>query len=394
MSLAQPNGTIGRTGLRSRKALVLFLVLVLSGIALVFTAGEAYAQQRSTPKVHATITGPDRTPASEWGMTESTTGPLPADSSPSQVDERDAGASASANPDLVMSDAPKPTLALVEELYPAYWIDPLPKPARPENFGIMFGPDPAYNPALALLDPGLVPGPRYPVPPFVDPLPASGPAGFGPALPYPGLMPEPVWSPVVVEAYKPSSSRTEEKLPVLSPTGTPEGVRPAPRQGNGVAEAVPVGPLPPFADRKVPPPGLALQEPPPPVTGLSREASLLLSSVEVAANSAVETFHGAAADFSEALVPGDEASSGLPSGGVTESPEDTPLPPSPAPLGGGYFSPSAGGQVGPGGVVPLLICVLATGLILLRPLVGRLSWASWEFPKPSLVLLLPLERPG
>ena len=183
---------------------------------------------------------------------------------------------------------------------------------------------------------------------------------------------------------------------MLSPTGTSEGVRSASRQGNGAAEAVPVGPLPPYADRKAPPPGLALHESPmpPPLTGASREASLLLSSVEVAANSAVETFHGAAADFSEALVPGDEASSGLPSGGVTESPEDTPLPPSPAPLGGGYFSPSAGGQVGPGGVVPLLICVLATGLILLRPLVGRLSWASWEFPKPSLVLLLPLERPG
>ena len=188
---------------------------------------------------------------------------------------------------------------------------------------------------------------------------------------------------------------------MLSPTGTPEGVRPAPRQGNGVVGAVPVGPLSSVADRKALPPGLPLQEPPmsaPPVTDPSREASLLLSSVEAAANSAVEILHGTDADFSEVLVPGGEASSELPSGGAKEPVEDTPPPPSPTPsptpLGGSYFSPSIGGQVGPGGVVPLLICVLAAGLVLLRPLVGRLSWASCELPKPSSVLLLPLERPG
>jgi hypothetical protein len=135
--------------------------------------------------------------------------------------------------------------------------------------------------------------------------------------------------------------------------------------------------------------------PAPPVTGPSREAPFLLSSLEAAANSAVETLHGAAADVSEALTPGGEAPAEPPSGGLlTESSEDAPPPPSPAPLGGSYFSPSVGGQVGPGGVVPLLICVLAAGLVLLRPLVGRLSWASCKLPKPSSVLLLPLERPG
>ena len=134
--------------------------------------------------------------------------------------------------------------------------------------------------------------------------------------------------------------------------------------------------------------------PAPPATGPSREASLLLSSVEAAANNAVETLHGAAVDVSEALVPGGEAPAEPPSGGVTEPSKDVPPPPTPTPLGGSYFSPSVGGQVGPGGVVPLLICVLAAGLVLLRPLVGRLSWATCELPKPSSVLLLPLERPG
>jgi hypothetical protein len=134
---------------------------------------------------------------------------------------------------------------------------------------------------------------------------------------------------------------------------------------------------------------------PAPVTGPPREAALLLSSVEAATDSAVEALHGAAVDGSEALSPSGEAPTELPSGGATESSsEDAPPLPSPAPLGGSYFSPSVGGQVGPGGVVPLLICVLAVGLVLLRPLVGRLSWSSCEPPKPTSVPLLPLERPG
>ncbi len=407
LSLVQPNGIVGRTGLRSRKALALFVVLVLSGGALVFADGEARAQQqRPAPEVHATVTGPERTPVADAGIaepasaepaTELATGTLPAEPS-SQVDERDAGSLSSTEPvpDPVTPDEPEPALALLEELYPAYWTDLLPEAAMPESFGITPGSDPAYDPAVALLDPGPVPVPWYPVP-FVDPPPAPGPAGFGPALPYPEFTPEPVRGLIVPEENKPTSSRIEEKPLALSPTGTPEGVRPAPRQGNGVAKAMPVGPLPPVADRKAPPPGLALQEPPmpaPPVMGPSREASLLLSSLEAAASSAVETLHGTAVDVSEALVPGGEAPAEPASGGGAKEPsEDTP-PPSPAPLGGSYFSPSVGGQVGPGGVVPLLICVLAAGLILLRPLVGRLSWASCELPKPSSVLLGPRERPG
>ena len=389
MSFVQPNGIVGRTSLRSRKALALFVVLVLSGGALVFAADEARAQQQRP--------APERTPVSEWGLAEPATGTLPADLSLSQLGERDAGSSSSAEPDLAVSGMPDPTLELLEELYPASWIDLVSEAAMSENFGITVGPDPMYDPALTLLDPGLVPGPWYPVP-FVDPPLAPGTAGFGPALPYPGLTPEPAWGPIVSAAYKPLPPRIEEKPLALSPKGTPEGVRPAPLQGNGVANPVPVGPLPPVADRKAPPPGLALQEKPPmpapPVTGPSREAPFLLSSLEAAANSAVETLHGAAADVSEALTPGGEAPAEPPSGGLTESSEDAPPPPSPAPLGGSYFSPSVGGQVGPGGVVPLLICVLAAGLVLLRPLVGRLSWASCELPKPSSVLLLPLERPG
>ena len=392
MSLAQPNGIVGWTSLRSRTALALFVVLVLSGGGLVFTADEARAQQRPAPEARATVTGPERTPVSEWGLAESATGTPPADSSPSRVDEREVGSSSVAEPDSATSGTPEPALTLLEELYPAFWTGLLPEVAMSESFGTTFGPDPAYDPAVPLLDPDPAPDPRYPVP-FVDPPPAPGPVGFG--LPYLGA-PEPVWDPVAPEAYKPLSSRAAENPPVLSPTGMPEGVWPAPRQGSGVAKSVPVEPLPPVADQKAPSPGLALQEPSKPaVADPSREASLLLSSLEDSANSAVEMLHGAAVDVSEVLDPDGKASAELPSGGATESSKDAPPPPpSPAPLGGSYFSPSIGGQVSPGGVVPLLICVLVAGLVLLRPLAGRLSWASCELPKPSSVLLMPLERPG
>ena len=396
MSLLQLNGIVGRTGLWSRKALALFVVLVLSGVALVFAAGEAHAQQRPAPKVHATVTGPERMPVSERGRAEPVSvkpasGTLPVGSSPSQVDERDAGSPSGSEPDLVIPGAPEPALALLEELYPASWTNLVPETAMPDDFGITFGPDPVYDLAAALLDPG----PQYRVP-FVDPPPAPGLAGFGPALPYLGA-PESVRGVVASEENKPPSPRVEERPLTLSPTGTSEGVRPAPRQENEVVKAVPVGSLPPVADRKAPPPALALEEPAvpaPPVTDPSREAALLLSGLEAAASGAVETLHGAAVDVSEALTPGGEVPAESPSGGGTKQPlEDAPSQP-PAALGGSYFSPLVGGQVGPGGVVPLLICVLAAGLILLRPFVGRLLWASCELPKPSSVLLLPLERPG
>ena len=62
-------------------------------------------------------------------------------------------------------------------------------------------------------------------------------------------------------------------------------------------------------------------------------------------------------------------------------------------LGSLFSSSSAGGKVGAGGGVPLLSCVLVAVLFLLRR-DSMLSWTSWELPKPSSALLLPLERPG
>ncbi len=61
------------------------------------------------------------------------------------------------------------------------------------------------------------------------------------------------------------------------------------------------------------------------------------------------------------------------------------------PPAGSSFSLS-GGQVG-AGIVALVLCVLASGLILVRR-EFKLLWAFCELPKPSSVLLLPPERPG
>jgi hypothetical protein len=84
------------------------------------------------------------------------------------------------------------------------------------------------------------------------------------------------------------------------------------------------------------------------------------------------------------------------------SPKGTPqpFPPLTPPADGSSFlSLSGAGQIGSGGGAgaagaPLvLLCVLASGLIVLRR-DGRLSRAFCELPKPSSALLMPLERPG
>ncbi len=86
-----------------------------------------------------------------------------------------------------------------------------------------------------------------------------------------------------------------------------------------------------------------------------------------------------------------------PLNGTESSPrDDTPQPASPfapLPMGGSSFSLSGGGEVGPGGVAPLLLCVLVAGSTLLRR-DRRISRVFCGLSKPSSALLLPLERPG
>ncbi len=81
--------------------------------------------------------------------------------------------------------------------------------------------------------------------------------------------------------------------------------------------------------------------------------------------------------------------------GETEASENAPprsSSPSTAPAGDGYSS-LYGGDIASGGVVLLVLGVLTMGLVLPRHN-GRLSRLFCELPKPTLALLLPLERPG
>jgi len=93
----------------------------------------------------------------------------------------------------------------------------------------------------------------------------------------------------------------------------------------------------------------------------------------------------------------------LPFGEPTQSPFEgialdplDPLFPTMPPLEDSsfFFSLAGGWQVGAGGGLGVvLLGVITTFLILVRR-DGPLSWISGELPKPTSVLLMPLERPG
>jgi hypothetical protein len=93
-------------------------------------------------------------------------------------------------------------------------------------------------------------------------------------------------------------------------------------------------------------------------------------------------------------LPSGEAAAQSSSEGAAPDPLVPLVPPMP-PLGdSSFFSLPGTMQVGSGGGLGLLLLgVLASGLILLRR-DGPLSWISYELPKPTSALLLPLERPG
>lgn len=346
MSLGQQHRTTGRIGLRSRKTLALSVALILSGVAFILAAGEAWAQQRYAPaKSYAAITGQGPAVA-DVGVAGSRV-----EASPT-VEETPPVSSGPASKEPPLADS---TLPPVDQRDPGFaaQLASLPDSA-PMDFG--YWPEPALE-SQAL------------TPLIGSPL-APGPVPFG--------------------KNELLSSRAEREFMI--------GVRPAPLPENGPVNAVPAGSSLPVVGKTTAP---AVPNPQA-VPGPASEASHLLSDLESAASSAVETFQSAAsvaadtaAGVSEALGTG---GSSEPSPAGTEDPSEgtppPPAPPAPVPPGGSSFSLSGGGQVGPGGsVAPLLFCILAAGLILLRP-DGRLWWASCELPKPGSVLLTPLLRPG
>ena len=153
---------------------------------------------------------------------------------------------------------------------------------------------------------------------------------------------------------------------------------------------------------------MADQTSPPPAQQDAQQALPVSSAVEAASSGAVQatltqtltTVTDAAASVLESL--GNWTDYYSASGDTPESPSEgtapEPLAPQlPSPFeGSSVFSSHSGvsGQAGPwGGYVVLLLGVLVSGLVLLLR-DGLLCWATWDQPKPSSALLLPLERPG
>ena len=349
--------TIGQGDPRSRRSLAWIVAFVLTVGVFAFFGGEARAQQ-SPQQPQAAVAGTDRGPLR--GPVEEVAG-MAAEASPAEILLAETPLA-----QVLPAEAfPVSVAPLAEELPdglgrvdPALWQDP-----TPTTF------DRYYAGATAF---GLAPERRIPGDPGATRKPGH--------LPVPQAVPAP-----------PAGERPSVNAPANAPAA---GAHPANLPRNGAAGTVPVGPTPSPAVRGTPGALVAgslpvgHQSPPGPEVAVSSATGNLQSIAANVADTSVST-----------PASGGESSPAASSSGAGESPESTPQherrPSSPlAPLGGSSFSLS-GGQAGPGGgLTPLLVCVLASGLVLLRRDGLLFRWAPYEPPKPSSALLLPLERPG
>jgi hypothetical protein len=339
LSSGQPHKSIiGRLDPRGRKVLAPVLALILAAGAFVFFIGEARAQQSER---HHTVT------AYEVAV-EQTTETAPLETSrieklspePSLVEESPFGKPTPVD----RQELETPTGVETTPLIP----NPLPGSTPPGE------PGPGADLASSAVP---VPEPVESRPPALEPEPLSPEESTSVS----SLVEEaPVPEPAVSEDYLPLGSED----PVESTAEPFESV--VLEASEAFAEAPPL----------------------PPIVKDSSLTNVALASLlpEVEANNIP------AGERTEDTVPPSAGSTG------PENPSDSapqPVAPLAPPLGGSSFSGS-GGQTGLGGggfASLLLVCVLASGLVLLRR-DGLLSWASCEIPKPSSALLSPLERPG
>ena len=360
--------TISRADPHRRRPLASIVALVLAAGFFAFCGGEARAQQ-SPQQMHVAVTDKD----SLLATVEEVAG-LAARSSPAEV---------------LLAETPLARV-LSDETYPvglgSLANEPPDAPARADT---ALQPDPrsiVFNWYGAGTTPvGLVPEWRVLGDPGIR-------QEFGPL---PGL--ETVSTPAATWPVAPGKN---DSLP--QPTGerslanTPAtGAHPAPPLESQMVSTVPAGPAHSSAVRGtlIPlapgPSAVAYLPPSPPSPGAT--VGDLQSDVANAAANVTDTRASTPATGSGAS----SAPSSSETGDASESTPQQQRPSAPlAPLGGSSFSLS-GGQAGPGsGLTPLLVCVLVSGLVLLRRDGLLFQWAPYEPPKPSSALLLPLERPG
>jgi hypothetical protein len=371
----------------SRKPLALVVALVLSFVALVLAAGEAKAAQQPPTVVQQPSTEVQQFPAktsTEYSAATDKKVAEPVPEVPSVV----------SNP--LETLFPAPPLLKGSTL-----LQSLPNPT-PEPPALQPPPPPAPADSLQKLQKpvskltGESTRPEDPEPPSAKPDSArqQNPA---PPVPLGREVPDPVPDPL-------SSQPT--LLPVSEPSPEPELKKPIALQA--ASETLP------------------LQAEEPSVTKALEQAGMLASLPEnVPANYSVSpiapTSYRADQSIaaSRAIIPvplegGLHSTTNLghikpsvstsfagspePSSNDTQKPlEDTPQPPEPPlapPVGDAPLFSLGGAQTAPGGALALLlICIFASGMVLLRPN-SKLHLASCTIPKPSSALLMPLERPG
>ena len=375
-------------------------VVLAAGEARAEQLPEAQQQQKLVVDGEVAKTGVDRTVDRKPPVERPTSKLSPTDSAPPKdsVPPKDSAPPPTGSAPSPAKSAPPPTPQLSPTPDTASQPEPVPEPPFQYDPGTPpADSDPKFNLPTpgefgaeidATSEPRRGLAPKYPFVP-TDPTPAPEPVYSEPV----SAIPKPVSErPVEVKATldipeekRPFPSRVEEKLPVF-PQG---GVGQAPQPEKRPVTASPVGFPRSTADRK-----LEVRAPMVPYSP-QKAVSGSLSNIQTAVSSAVRTLQSTAAKVLEPLA---EDSSGASSPAEDEDPlENPPQPSSPLvpPVGYGFFSLSTGGgQAGPGaGITLLLLCVLASGLVLLRR-DGRLWRAFCEVPKPSSALLTPLERPG
>lgn len=348
--------TISQGDPRSRRPLACIVALVLAVGVFAFFGGEVRAQESPKQPYVAVADG---------------------DSLRETVEEVAGMAAKASPPEILLAETPLVEM-LPSEALPAVSVDPLAQ-ELPDD--------------LVRIDPALQ---QDPTPTTFDRYGAGTPSlGLASERGIPG---------------DPGTMRGSKPLPVPEAVHAPPagerppvsistmGAHPATFPRNGVVDAVPVGLTPSTAVRGMPvplaPDSLAVgdRSSPSPEVAVSSATGNLQSGVANAATNVVDTRGSTQA-------PRAGSSPATSSSGEGDVPESASRherrPSSPlAPLGGSSFSLSSG-QAGPGsGLTPLLVCVLASGLFLLRRDGLLFGWAPYEPPKPGSALLLPLERPG
>ena len=260
-----------------------------------------------------------------------------------------------------------------------YPLDPAPLPGPASE------PEPTPRPEPAPIPPGQY-NPEVPV----DPEPQlSGDAGEQ------TLSPAPTPAPVTAPALEPTPPVGPETAPPVGPAPAPTPVAsdnkslvPASLRDNKSASYAPMKRPSSAVPQKAPVPRRS-------VAASAEKGSWPLSSLKTMLLRAGENLRSATASVPLILADG---SPGSPSTRAESSSSSKgapqPLSPSAPPIEKGDFSLAGGSQMVPSGGALLLLCVLmVSGLVLLRR-DGKLFLAFREIQRPSLALLLPLERPG